>query len=98
MTTPLEEARERLTALIEYVRRYGYFPSSTAERMAFISAAEAILSDHSRAIAAEGRMREALTEAEPFLRSGDVDSRGGKIELSRLATKFRASLLPGEPK
>lgn len=41
-----------------------------------------------RLIAAAPDMLAALEEAEPFLRSGDVDTRGGMIELSRIANKF----------
>ncbi len=41
-------------------------------------------------------MLTALKSAEPFIRSGDVDSRGGKIELSRLANIMAAAIAAAE--
>lgn len=45
---------------------------------------------YARLIAAAPRMYAVMSDAAAFMRSGDVDTRGGKSELSRLAAKFHA--------
>lgn len=47
---------------------------------------------NARLFAAAPELLEALKACAPFIRSGDVDSRGGKIELSRLAGIMEAAI------
>lgn len=71
------------TANIALVNVYGeWTPAAGAAYASLISAAP--------------DMYATLKAAEALMRSGDTDSRGGKIELARLASAFRAAIAKAE--
>ena len=74
-----------------------YSPSfAAAHQNPYMQVDADVLDANAHLIAAGPDMLEALEKCEPFIRSGDVDTRGGKAELSRLAGIMRAAIAKAE--